>query len=272
MRRVLAFVISLVALALLGQGAVAAASAQTTGTYDVTLGVSKSTAFVNDPVKFKGRVHTASGRDAYGTVIIQRRLASGGTWANWRTDKLNRYGVFCKWASIGAKGTWEFRAKMPGNGANATGYSPVRAVKVYGPTTTEARVIDLVNKERVKRSLRPVRVRWHLTRAARYHARDMARRNRLTHYSWNGYSVGKRLQYFGYKRSGCRYWTVGENIARGKAGTLYATPEAIVASWMRSYGHRKVMLRSVYRDVGVGVRKSANGYYYYTLDMGRRVR
>ena len=140
------------------------------------------------------------------------------------------------------------------------------------PTATEKKVVSLVNKERAKRGLAKVRFRSSLMKGARYHARDMARRNRLTHYSSNGYSVGKRLRYFGYSSGGCRYWTVGENIGRGKAGTLYATPEAIVASWMRSYGHRKVIVRSVYRDVGVGVRKSANGYYYYSLDLGRRVR
>ena len=272
MKKALVLIVLLPALVLFASATVATPAAQAADPYDDTLGVSKSTAFVTDPVKFKGRVHTASGKDAYGTVIIQRRPASGGTWVNWRTDKLNRYGWFVKWAGMSAKGTWEFRAMMPGNGANDTGYSPVRTIKVYGPTTTEARVITLVNRERARRGLRPVRVRWHLTRSARYHARDMAKRNRLTHYSSNGYSVGKRLLYFGYRRSGYRYWTVGENIARGKAGTLYATPEAIVASWMASYGHRKVMLRQVYRDVGVGVRKSTNGHYYYTLDMGRRVR
>lgn len=140
------------------------------------------------------------------------------------------------------------------------------------PTTAEKKVAYLVNKERAKRGLAKVRFTSSLMRAARYHSRDMARRNRLTHYSSNGYSVGKRLRYFGYRSSGYRYWTVGENIGRGKSGTLYATPEAMVARWMGSYRHRKVILRRVYRNVGVGLRKSASGYWYYTLDMGRRVR
>ena len=100
----------------------------------------------------------------------------------------------------------------------------------------------------------------------------MARHRWLRHRSSNGYSVGRRLRYFGYRRSGYSYWTVSENIARGGQGTLYATPSAIVASWMRSDSHRKVILRRVSRDVGVGVRTSSSSQRYFTFDTGRRKR
>jgi uncharacterized protein YkwD len=271
-RRALALTVLLPALALLVTATVAA-PAQAAAPYDVSLTLSKSTAFVNERVKFRGRVHTASGRDASGTVIIQKRRASGGSWVNWRTDKLDDSGVFVKRVRMtSANRTWEFRAKMPGKGADATGYSPLRQLKVKGPTDTEAKVIGLVNKQRSRRGLRPVRVRYDLTRAARAHSRDMAECRRLTHRSSNGCSVARRIRYFGYTRSGYRYWTVGENIARARKGTLSATPTAIVSAWMRSDAHRRVILRGALRDVGVGIRTCSNGYWYYTFDVGRRKR
>lgn len=272
MKRALTLLTLLAAIALLAQGAAAAPAAEAAEPYDVTLSLSKSQTFVNTYVKFRGRVHTAAGRDASGTVTIQKRRASGGSWIDWRTDRLNADGVFVKRVRMTTKATWEFRATMPGNDANATGYSPIRRLQVKGPTTLEERVISLVNKQRTKRGLRPVRVRYALTRAARAHSRDMARRNKLTHRSANGDWIGQRLRRYGYKSSGYRYWSVGENIARATYGSSHATPEATVAAWMRSSSHRTVILRGVFRDVGVGVARSDSGLRYFTLDMGRRMR
>ena len=236
----------------------------------VTLRLSRSSAFVNDAVTFRGSVHTASGAHARGTAIIQKRRASGGAWTDWRSDRLSADGVFVKRVRMtSANRVWEFRAVTR---AGAPGVSPLRELRVQGPSTTEARIISLVNKQRVRRGLRRVRVRYDLTRAARAHSRDLARRDSLTHRSANGDAAGSRLRRYGYASSGYRYWSVGENIAWGRSGTLHATPTAIVAAWMKSASHRKVILRAVFRDVGVGVAKSGSGRRYFTLDMGRRTR
>ena len=138
------------------------------------------------------------------------------------------------------------------------------------PTSTEKQVISLINKERTKRGLAKVRFKSSLTAVARSHSTEMAKRKKLTHYSANGNSVARRLRKKGYKSSGCSYWAVGENVAWGKKGSLYATPTAIVASWMGSSAHRKNILKSTFRDVGVGIRTSNDGKWYYTLDLGRR--
>ncbi len=262
----------LAAATLLAQGAVGLSPAEAAEPCSVSLGLSRSTAFVNDSVTFRGSVHTASGAHAGGAVIIQKRRTSGGAWADWRSDKLSA-GVFVKRVRMTSSNrVWEFRAVTTGKSAVAPGASPVRELRVKGPTATEARIISLVNKQRAKRGLRPVRVRYDLTRAARAHSGDVARRNRLTHLSANGDSPGSRLRRYGYTSSGYRSWSVGENIAWGRSGTLHATPTAIVAAWMKSYSHRKVILRAVFRDVGVGVAKSGSGRRYFTLDMGRRTR
>ncbi len=78
------------------------AAAQATATaapYDATLALSKSTIFVNDTVKFSGKVLTAAGKPASGTVTIQKRRASGGSWVNWRTDGLDSNGATSRRAS-----------------------------------------------------------------------------------------------------------------------------------------------------------------------------
>ena len=271
MRRLLTLALLATALILLLLP-VAAQAATGKAKYAVTIKLSKTDMFVNDTVKFRGTVLTAAGKTACGTVTIQKRRASGGSWVNWRTDRLNSSGVYSKSVKMTGQQTWEFRAKMPGNSANASGYSPLQRLQVAGPTSTEAKVISLVNKERRKRGLKSVRAKYSLMRAAGAHSNEMALRDNLTHRSANGDSVGQRLRKHGYSRSGYCYWAVGENVAWGKKGSLYATPTAIVASWMGSSAHRRVILKSAFRDVGVGVSTSSSSKRYFTLDPGRRIR
>lgn len=151
-------------------------------------------------------------------------------------------------------------------------YPATRAQAAVTPTTTEQQVIKLVNSQRAKKGLVPIRFNASLTRAARAHSRDMASRGVLTHTSANGDSVGRRVIRFGYTASGYSSWSVGENIARAKSGTVAATPEGIVMMWMTSTAHRANILTSKWRDAGVGMATSDNGQRYFTIDFGRRIR
>lgn len=139
------------------------------------------------------------------------------------------------------------------------------------PTSAEKEVIRLVNTERAKKGLKPAKFAASLTRAARAHSRQQARRGILTHTSANGDGVGRRLIRYGYKRRGYRYWSVAENVARARSRSLLATPPGAVCLWMGSTAHRRVMLRRNARNVGVGI-FSSGGQRYFTLDMGRRIR
>jgi uncharacterized protein YkwD len=140
------------------------------------------------------------------------------------------------------------------------------------PTSAEKKVVRLVNKERVKRGLAPLRLKASLLRAARAHSRQLARRGVLTHTSANGDGVARRLIRHGFKRRGYRYWTVGENIARASSGSLLSTPVGAMSLWMASPAHRRVILKRSVRNVGVGIARSDGGQRYFTLDVGRRVR
>ena len=132
-------------------------------------------------------------------------------------------------------------------------------------------MIRLVNRERAKRGLKPVKLEASLVRAARAHSRQQARRGVLTHRSANGDSAVRRLIRHGYRRCGFRLWSVGENVARARSGSLPATPAGAVCLWMGSTIHRRVILRRNVRDVGIGIFKSG-GQRFFTLDVGRRIR
>lgn len=112
-----------------------------------------------------------------------------------------------------------------------------------------AAILCLVNRERTRRGLRALQSSASLRRAATAHSRDMTSRNYFDHVSPAGNTMVDRARRSGYVGRGG--WTLGENIAWG-TGRL-ATPEAIVDSWMRSPGHRANILRSSFRDLGVGV-------------------
>ena len=66
----------------------------------------------------------------------------------------------------------------------------------------------------------------------------------------SGDTLVDRLLGAGYMRRDAN-WTVGENLAWG-TGSL-ATPAAIMRAWMASPGHRDILLRRSYREIGIGI-------------------
>lgn len=109
-------------------------------------------------------------------------------------------------------------------------------------------VARLTNRIRARHGLRPLRWRGGLARAARKHARDMARRNYLSHDTRGGASWVKRILRW-YREP------AGENIGRG-----FSTAEGIVEGWMNSPLHRRNILNSEFRTIGVGY--SSDGDYW----------
>jgi uncharacterized protein YkwD len=107
----------------------------------------------------------------------------------------------------------------------------------------------LVNAERSKRGLRPVSRDGDLGQAARKHARDMVRRGYFSHVSPGGSTLGDRLRSAGYGTG--QDWHAGEALGWG-TGSL-ATPNALVDEWLNSPAHRRILLDSGYREMGVGI-------------------
>jgi uncharacterized protein YkwD len=127
--------------------------------------------------------------------------------------------------------------------ANAT---PAKAAK----RTMVRATLCVMNAERERRGLRPLKLNKRLSKAARRHARDMARRKYFAHDSLGGGTFVDRIRRTGYLR-GAQSWFVGENLAWGTLER--SAPRAITKMWMRSPGHRANILSPSFREVGIGL-------------------
>jgi uncharacterized protein YkwD len=130
----------------------------------------------------------------------------------------------------------------------------------------------VLNAERKRRHLRPLRINRRLSAAARRHSRAMARKRFFSHTSPSGATFVDRIRRTGYL-SGARSWHIGENIAYGSGGQ--SSPRAIGTAWMNSPPHRANILSSSFSAIGIGIAAgtpSGDGGATYTTDFGRRRR
>lgn len=127
-----------------------------------------------------------------------------------------------------------------------------------GDAALEARVIELVNVERLQAGCGRVRPDEKLRDAARAHSADMARHDRLDHTGSDGSSFVQRAERAGYQGA------MGENIAMG-----YRTPRDVMDAWMKSKGHRDNILNCGAKAVGMGLERTRGGTPYWTQVFGR---
>ncbi|MBN6886884.1 putative YkwD family protein/spore coat assembly protein SafA [Cytobacillus horneckiae] len=118
----------------------------------------------------------------------------------------------------------------------------------------EAEVVKLVNQERAKAGLKPLKENWELSRVARFKSQDMIDRRYFDHHSPTYGTPFKMMTDFGIT-----YRSAGENIAAGQTSA-----QAVVNAWMNSDGHRKNILSSHYTEIGVGYVKGGSYGHYWT--------
>jgi uncharacterized protein YkwD len=149
-------------------------------------------------------------------------------------------------------------AFLAGSGLLVPQHSAARgSPKATSAASPDARsLFRLLNRERVKRGLRPLRRSAALDEAARWQSHDMVARGYFAHERPGGPSLSKRIRKAGYL-AGARSWAVGENIAWGEGS--YSTPRSIMSSWMKSPGHRANILRRRFEHVGVGLAQGIPG-------------
>jgi uncharacterized protein YkwD len=141
---------------------------------------------------------------------------------------------------------------LPGDAQARQGRCENRSVPYQrAPTLVRAAIACEIDRVRVSKGLRWLRDNRRLKIAARRHSADMVRGRYFSHYSQGGSSPADRARRTGYVRSGCS-WTVGEVLAWGTAQR--STAGATVRAWLRSPGHRSIILSSSYADGGVGTR------------------
>jgi uncharacterized protein YkwD len=133
-----------------------------------------------------------------------------------------------------------------------------------------AATMCLVNGERADAGLPALTGNGKLDQSSIGHSQDMVAKSYFAHESQDGRDVIDRVRVTGYIPDDGE-WTVGENLAWG-TGTL-ATPKGIVQAWMNSQGHRENILRSGFREAGLGIvvgnPRSADGQgATYTMNFG----
>ncbi|RIK98137.1 MAG: hypothetical protein DCC71_21150, partial [Proteobacteria bacterium] len=109
----------------------------------------------------------------------------------------------------------------------------------------EKRVLALVNAERRRRGIAPLRASGCAGEHAAEWSQRLARRDRLGH------------QKLAALRDDCGARRAGENV-----GMTVGTPERMFARWMASARHRKQLLDARYTHVGVGAARAASGRWY----------
>jgi uncharacterized protein YkwD len=106
----------------------------------------------------------------------------------------------------------------------------------------EEQMLELVNRERTSRGLKPLAADPELTELARRHSADMFARGYFSHYTPEGIDPFERM-----KEADVRFRTAGENLA------LAPTLRVAHTGLMNSPGHRANILDPRFGRVGIGI-------------------
>ena len=124
--------------------------------------------------------------------------------------------------------------------------------------TEQQQVLELVNKERVKKGLVPLKLNKKLNDIALKKSNDMAINNYFSH---NSKKLGTPFEQM--KKSGIKYKTAGENIAKGQK-----TPQEVMTTWMNSKGHRDNIMNPKFTEMGIS-RDTQNKYVWTQNFIGK---
>lgn len=129
-----------------------------------------------------------------------------------------------------------------------------------GVKALETKLADLVNKERVKNGLVPLKYVADISDVARVKSQDMVKHDYFSHTSPVYGSPFKMMEAFGVS-----YLAAGENIAGG-----VRTAEAAMTSLMDCPGYKNNILNPVFTQMGIGAAILPGGTYYFTQLLVRR--
>lgn len=119
---------------------------------------------------------------------------------------------------------------------------PFRTAAARPRPDLEARMLEMVNEERQRHGLRPLRADPALVPVARSHSQDMLARGYFSHHSPEGRTPFDRM-----RAADVRFLTAGENLAMAR--TLPMAHQGL----MNSPGHRANILRPSFGRLGIGV-------------------
>ena len=181
-----------------------------------------------------------------------------GSLGDWYVIRLDNNLVGCISAADATPVVQEEQPPKPTQPEEEIQQQPQRtAGEDIGPaerlTSIENRMVELVNQERKKNGLQPLKVDWELSRVARIKSQDMVDNNYFSHYSPTYGSPFDMIKNFGIN-----YLYAGENLAGN------STVERAQTSLMNSSGHRRNILNPNFTYIGVGVKPSDRFGYVFT--------
>lgn len=133
--------------------------------------------------------------------------------------------------------------------SNTTTVTPAKtSASTASAAAAEKTAFDLLNADRAKNGLQPLKLNSQLTALGGDYAQDMINRNFFDHTNPEGQTPFDRMQ-----KAGISYVTAGENIAINK------DVNAAEVAFMNSAGHKANILNTTYTEVGIGVRYDAQG-------------
>ncbi|WP_026894409.1 CAP domain-containing protein [Clostridiisalibacter paucivorans] len=118
----------------------------------------------------------------------------------------------------------------------------------------QMQIVNLVNAERSKAGLEPLKYSAELSKVAQTKSQDMSDKGYFSHTSPTYGSPFDMMKQFGIS-----YSYAGENIAMGQRSA-----EQVMNGWMNSAGHRKNILSPNFTEIGVGYVVNKNGTPYWT--------
>jgi uncharacterized protein YkwD len=121
-----------------------------------------------------------------------------------------------------------------------------------GLERTRSLTLCLLNEQRARHAVSPLRYDVRLELASQRHSDDMVRRRFFEHDTPEGVTPQSRMLVTGYPAHNA---FTAENIAWGAGAE--SSPVEIMDSWMRSPPHREGILQPGFTEVGVGVEMGA---------------
>lgn len=122
---------------------------------------------------------------------------------------------------------------------------------------------DAINNYRRSKGLKPLKLDAELTTAARAHAQDLAKWDRISHYGSDGSNPWDRV-----KRAGYNAKLAAENVGTGQASF-----NEVLKGWQDSPGHNKNLLQAEAQNMGIALVHDPKTEFktFWTLVIGSRL-
>lgn len=122
---------------------------------------------------------------------------------------------------------------------------------------------DQINAYRKSKGLKPLKLDAELSSAAKTHAQDLAKWDRISHYGSDGSNPWDRV-----KRAGYNAKLAAENV-----GTGQTTFEEVLKGWQNSPGHNKNLLQPDAQHIGIALVHDPKTEFktFWTLVVGSRL-